>query len=387
VLEHRAVLLGEDREQLTARLAALAEGRGHTDITRASGPARLGGTAFMFTGQGSQRPGMGARLYRTYTVFAEALDEACAALDPLLGRSLRDLVFAAAERDADRPLDQTGATQAALFAVEVALYRLVESFGVVPGYLTGHSIGELVAAHVAGVLSLSDAARLVAARGRLMQALPPGGAMVALEASEEEVAPLLDGLADRVALAAVNGPAAVVVSGDEEPVEEIARTMRERGHQTKRLRVSQAFHSPRLDPMLDEFRQVAAGLTFSAPRIAVVSNLTGGLADADQLCDPEYWVRHARRPVRFRDGIATLRQEGVTRFLELGPDAVLTTMAQDCLAEDEATSPSGTPVFAAIMRAGRDEPRTLLTALAQMHVDGGTVDFSAAFPPDAARTE
>ncbi|MFD8383310.1 SDR family NAD(P)-dependent oxidoreductase [Streptomyces sp. NPDC059679] len=397
-LDHRAVVLGADREELSARLTDLAEGRTHPDVTRASAPARLGGSAFLFTGQGSQRAGMGAQLYRAYPAFAAAFDEACAALDPHLGRSLRELVFVPAEGDEAEasPLDATEVTQAALFAVEVALYRLVESFGVVPGYLAGHSVGELVAAHIAGVLSLPDAARLVAARGRLMQALPEGGAMVALEATEEEVAPLLAGRADEVALAAVNAPTSVVVSGDEDAVEEIARTIRERGHRTRRLRVGHAFHSPRIDPMLEEFRQVAASLTYSKPRIAVVSNVTGALAGAEQLCDPDYWVRHARQPVRFRDGIATLRAEGVTRFLELGPDAVLTTMARDCLTgqatesapEGAATeSGPGAPVLATVLRKGRDEPRTLLTALAQLHVDGESVDFSAAFPPATQATD
>ncbi|MFH8369660.1 type I polyketide synthase, partial [Streptomyces sp. NPDC018031] len=387
-LDHRAVVLGADRAELCARLTDLAEGRAHPGVTRASAPARLGGTAFLFTGQGSQRPGMGRLLYAAYPAFATAFDEVCAALDPLLERSLHALVFAPAGPAGEGPagpLDATEVTQAALFAVEVALYRLVESFGVVPGYLAGHSVGELVAAHVAGVLSLPDAARLVAARGRLMQALPPGGAMAALEAEEEEVAPLLADRGDRVALAAVNAPAAVVVSGDEEAVEDIARTLRERGRRTRRLRVGHAFHSPRIDPMLAEFRRVAASLTYRPPRIAVVSNVTGALAGAGQLCDPDYWVRHARQPVRFRDGVTALRAEGVTRFLELGPDPVLTTMARDCLAAGEA-GPAD-PVLAAVLRDGRDETRTLLTALARLHVDGEAVDFSAAFPAGAGATE
>ena len=385
MLEHRAVVLGADREQLSARLAALAEDRGHADVVRAAAPARIGGTAFMFTGQGSQRPGMGAGLYRTYPVFAAALDEACAALDPLLGLSLRDLVLApAGPQDAGR-LDRTEVTQAALFAVEVALYRLVESFGLVPGYLTGHSVGELVAAHVAGVLSLPDAARLVAARGRLMQALPAGGAMVAVEAAEEQVAAAAGrarrpGGARRRQRADVRGRLRRRGRGrGGRPAR-----CREQGHRTKRLRVSHAFHSPRIEPMLDDFRRVAAGLSYAPPRIAVVSNLTGALAGADQLCDPEYWVRHARGAVRFRDGILTLHAEQVTRYLELGPDSVLTTMAEDCLAD--STDTGQPPVFATALRDGRDESRTLLAALALLHVDGATTGFSAAFPPDTPRT-
>ncbi|MGP3969012.1 SDR family NAD(P)-dependent oxidoreductase, partial [Streptomyces sp. 6N223] len=390
-LDHRAVVLGADREELCARLAELAEGTSHPDATLASAPARLGGSAFLFTGQGSQRPGMGAELYAAYPAFAAAFDEACAALDSHLEgqRPLRELVFAPAREGEASPLDATGVTQAALFAVEVALYRLVESFGVVPGYLAGHSVGELVAAHVAGVLSLPDAARLVAARGRLMQALPEGGAMVALEAAEEEVAPLLAGREDRVALAAVNAPSSVVVSGEEEAVEDIARTLRESGHRTRRLAVSHAFHSPLIEPMLEEFRRVAASLAYAPPRIAVVSNVTGALAGAEELCDPDYWVRHARQPVRFREGIAALRAEGVSRFLELGPDAVLTTMARDCLSAEGPGQGSGAgePVLATGLRKGRDESRTLLTALARLHVDGEAVEFAAAFPSGASATE
>ncbi|MFG2007416.1 SDR family NAD(P)-dependent oxidoreductase [Spirillospora sp. NPDC048911] len=358
--EHRAVLLGTDRAELLAGLSALADG---------PGPVRDGDTAILFTGQGSQRPGMGRELYHEHRAFAEAFDEIDAHLDPLLGRSLRDLVLTS---DDAGELDRTEVTQAALFALEVSLFRLVESFGLVPGHLTGHSVGELVAAHVAGVLSLPDACALVAARGKLMQALPPGGAMVAVQAAEAEVLPLLAGRADRVSLAAVNGPAAVVVSGAERDVEEVADRLRATGHKARRLRVSHAFHSPLLDPMLDDFREVAHGLSYGSPRLPVISNLTGEVAGADQLGDPEYWVRHAREPVRFADGLRTLRAEGVVRHLELGPAPVLTAMARDCLEDG---------VFAAALRKDRPETRTFLTALADLYVDGAPVDFAAALPP------
>ncbi|MFJ1991456.1 SDR family NAD(P)-dependent oxidoreductase [Streptomyces asiaticus] len=385
--EHRAVAIGEDRDELLAAVRALADGQSHPGLMRATAPTRSGGTAFMFTGQGSQRPGMGRELYRTFEVFAATLDEVCAHLDPLPGRPLREILFAAEDTDQARALHGTGVTQAALFALETALFRLVESFGLTPSFLTGHSVGELVAAHVAGVLSLPDACELVAARGRLMQALPSGGAMTAVEATEEQVLPLLAGHEDRVALAAINGPTSVVVSGAAETVDEIARTLKERGHRTKRLRVSHAFHSPLLAPMLDEFREVARRLTYQAAHIPVISNVTGRPADPEQLRDPEYWVRHVSEPVRFHDGLRTLHGEGVTRYLELGPDAVLTTMAQDALEADTPATPDTAPVFATALRPGRDEPRTLLTALALTHIDGGTVDFAAALPEDAGHVD
>ncbi|MBV9451617.1 MAG: SDR family NAD(P)-dependent oxidoreductase, partial [Streptosporangiaceae bacterium] len=377
--EHRAVLFGADREELCAALTALAAGaRRHPGLTRSTGPVRDGDTVFLFTGQGSQRSGMGQELYREYPAFAEAFDEVCAHLDPLLGRSLRDLVFGA---DTVGELGQTAVTQAALFALEVALFRLATSAGLVPGYLTGHSVGELTAAHAAGVLSLPDACTLVAARGSLMQALPRGGAMVAVQAAECDVLPMLAGREDRVSLAAVNGPAAVVVSGVEHDVEEIAARLRNMGHKARRLRVSHAFHSPLLDPMLEEFGEVARGLSYSAPRIPVISNLTGEVAGLEQLGDPGYWVRHVRQPVRFADGLCTLHAAGVIRYLELGPAPVLTAMARECLAAEEPAPDAG--VFAAVLRENHPETRTFLRALASLYVDGAMVDFAATLPPGA----
>ncbi|MEV6674107.1 type I polyketide synthase, partial [Streptomyces sp. NPDC051162] len=379
LFEHRAVVLGADRSERAEALAALATGRTHPALTSGTGPARAGGTAFLFTGQGSQRPGAGARLHRTSGVFAEALDEVCAHLDPLLEQPLREALFAEAGTEAAASLNRTGLTQAALFALEVALYRLVTSLGVTPSHLTGHSVGEISAAHAAGVLSLPDACALVAARGRLMQALPAGGAMLAVQAAETDVLPLLTGHEEHLSLAAVNGPAAVVVSGAERAVTELEQTLRGRGHKTKRLNVSHAFHSPLIEPMLDEFRRVAEELTFHAPKIPVVSNLTGELAGPGLLTDADYWVRHVRQPVRFHDGLRTLHGQGVVRYLELGPDPVLATMVQDCLPAP-ASDEEPRPVIAAALRSGHDEDRTLLTALATLHTDGQPVDFTALLP-------
>ncbi|NUS65684.1 MAG: SDR family NAD(P)-dependent oxidoreductase, partial [Saccharothrix sp.] len=304
------------------------------------GKARAGKTAFVFSGQGSQWVGMGERLVEAYPVFARALDEVCGRL----GLSLREV-----------DLDQTRYTQPALFAVEVALYRLVESLGLRPDYLVGHSVGEIAAAHVAGVLSLDDACTLVLARGRLMQELPAGGAMVSIRATPAEI--------EGVEIAAVNGPDAVVISGDEEAVERVADLFRERGRETRRLKVSHAFHSAHMDPMLAAFAQVLEDLTFGYPQIPIVSTVlsdrSGSVENRDPLGgDPSvgvvfgagYWVRQAREAVRFADAVDWLQAHGVTAFLEIGPHPTLV--------------PNG------VMRRDHDEPERLLAALGRAWEQG-----------------
>ncbi|OPF71921.1 type I polyketide synthase [Streptomyces antioxidans] len=361
-LTDRAAVVGTGRDELVRGLRALAAGTPgagvHTDT------ATDGVLAVLFTGQGSQWPGMGRSLYGVLPDFTDILDRIFALLDGRLDRPLREVLFAEPGSADAALLDETVFTQAGLFAVEVALFGQLRAWGVAPDYVAGHSIGEVSAACVAGVLELDDACRLVAARGRAMQRARSDGAMLAVGAAEEAVAPLLT---PGISLAAVNGPDSVVVSGDADTVAAIERESREQGWKTKRLHVSRAFHSPHMDAVLEEFTADIADIAFHAPRIPIVSNLTGGAAD-ERIGTPRYWADHIRATVRFGDGVSWLVEQGVTAFLEVGPDAVLTAMAAD-------RGPRAVPT----LRAGRDEQTALVTGLSRLHVHGVDVDWSAVF--------
>jgi acyl transferase domain-containing protein len=364
---YRAVVSGVDPRADAAALAA------RTPAAGKAGPR--GSIAVMFSGQGSQRGGMGTELAARYPVFSDELDRVCAAFDRHLDNPLRESMAVAGSDSADDPVHRTDTTQPALFAFEVALYALARSFGLSPAYLIGHSLGELTAAHVSGMLTLPDAAALVAARARLMAALPAGGAMVAVAATEDQVRADIAGLPAAetalVSVAAVNGPRAVVVSGAETVVTALAEIWRGRGDKTTRLRVSHAFHSPLIEPMLAEFGEVARTLRIAPPSIPVVSNTNGEPLELTASSAPDHWVRHARWAIRFDRGIRYLEGAGVRTFVELGPDATLTPLVQESLRSTDA-------VVSPLQRRALPETSALLDGLGELWTSGVDVDFTPA---------
>ncbi len=371
-LEHRAVVIAGDREGFLSGLDAVAAGESPSGVV--SGAVEDGRrVAFLFSGQGSQRVGMGRGLVGL-PAFGEVLEEVCGAFEGLLDVPLRNVLLAEPGSAESGLMERTEYAQAGLFAFEVALFRLLDSCGVSADFLMGHSLGELVAAHVAGVWSLGDAARVVAARGRLMEGLPPGGAMAAVEAGEAEVAGWIAGDGDRLSVAAVNGPRSVVVSGADDAVARVVALARKEGRRSRRLRVARAFHSPLVEPMLGELAEVLGGVSWGEPRIPIVSNLTGGTVEPEEIGSVDYWLRHARQAVRFADGVTWLTERGVTDFVEIGPDTTLTALVADQL------DPAGTALTVPTTRPDHDEITTFTQGLAGLYTRGTDVDWPTLKP-------
>jgi acyl transferase domain-containing protein len=373
--EVRAAVVTRERTRLLKALAQLSAGEPGVAL---QGQARLAnGLALLFTGQGSQQLRMGYGLYHGIPEFKTALDAVFDAMRGLLPRPLREVMFAEPSAEAEALLARTEYTQPALFALEVALYRTLEAWGVRPKYLLGHSVGELAAAHVAQVMTLADACRVVAARGRLMQALPSGGAMLAIEASESELRPWLSELS-AVSLAALNGARSVVISGVESAVLKVKSAFEAQGRKTRRLEVSHAFHSAQMDGMLSEYERVLSGVQLRPARLAIVSNVTGELAPPELFASPAYWVKQVREAVRFEPGLRCLQAAGASGYLELGPQGVLTALAQEALAAAADGGETRSPAWASL-RKDRDERESWLSALCGVHVSGHRVDWKVVF--------
>lgn len=378
--EHRlGIVTTNSRAALLAKLQEVSQGQLPTGAAQAVAdePPKI---AFLFTGQGSQYVGMGRQLYDTQPVFRQELDRCAQILEPYLDQPLLSVLFPAdgagsdsADSDsADSLLDQTAYTQPALFTIEYALAQLWQSWGIHPEVVMGHSVGEYVAACIAGVFSLEDGLKLIAERGRLMQALPAGGSMVAVMASESDVRSLIahPDYQD-CAIAAVNGPQSVVISGPKQPLTFLGQTLEQKDIKTKFLTVSHAFHSSLMEPMVAKFRSVAATVTYGTPQMDIISNLTGQLVEAAEIADPDYWCRHILAPVRFADSIQTLQEQGYRDFLEVGPKPVLAGMAYHCLsAETQETT-----VLLPSLRPGQKDWQVILTSLAQLYSHGAIVNW------------
>jgi acyl transferase domain-containing protein/acyl carrier protein len=373
-MAHRVALTVTSRETLIARLASVEA----TFAPETSAvPGDTGGkTAWLFSGQGSQSPDTGRRLYEFWPAFRDAFDAACAALDPHLAEPLKPTVWAPAGTDAAARLSETEFTQPALFALQWALAALWRSWGVVPDYVVGHSVGEVAGACVAGVLTLRDAARLVCTRGRLMQSVPERGGMLAIEATEGDVASVIAHHA-RLAIAAVNSPSSVVVSGGDAELAAVAAHFAERGTRARRLNTSHAFHSPLMEPMVEEFAGTLADIDFRSPAVPFVSTVTGAFEDAS-VATPAYWVRHIRQPVLFWRAMQVLVERGVDSCVEMGPRATLTGLL--------AATPSAVPTRCfPSLRGGQAEIATILAALGGWFVHGGSVFWPAVFPGGGRR--
>lgn len=365
---HRLAITGTSTQELAEQLADFSQGRTRPGIAANHfSLSRRIKIAFLFTGQGAQYVGMGRALYDTEPVFREALRECDELLSDRLDESLLAVIMGSAS--CTGAIDETYFTQPAIFAVEYALARMWISWGLRPDLVLGHSVGEYAAACIAGVFSLRDGIRLIAERGRLMQQLPRDGKMVVIFEAADKIAETLRPVSDRVSIAAINGPLNTVISGEQQTVDRLVADWTDAGIGSQEMVVSHAFHSPLMDPMLAEFREMASEMAFERPRVPVISNLSGRCESA-ALTDPDYWVRHVRQPVRFADGVQTLIAGQPDVVLEVGPTPQLISMARRIVDGQQG-------LWLPSMRKGQDDWRVVLDSLAKCYVAGAEVDWCA----------
>ncbi len=365
---HRLAFVVKDSDDLKSKLSAFVDGKEdqtiYSNVIEKKAELK---TAFLFTGQGAQYPHMGKELYDTQPVFRATMDRCNFISEGLLPQPLLSVIFP--ENEASEELvHQTRYTQPALFAIELALAKLWQSWGVQPDYLIGHSVGEYVAAVLAGVMSLEDGMKLIVARGRLMQSLPQNGAMAAIFTEPEHIESALKGIEDKVSIAGVNGPASTVISGEKEAVRHVAESFEQQKIKVTYLKVSHAFHSPLMDPILDEFESVASELSFKAPQIPIVSNLTGKLLESNEVPDAAYWRKHIRQAVLFDQGMKTLDAEQVDVYLETGPHPTLIGMARHSLPDSEAA-------WIPSLHRKQTNWDSILSAAAALFVYGAPIDW------------
>jgi len=372
--DHRLSLMASDSTQLREKLAAFTAAQEVTGVQlglKSINPPKI---AFLFTGQGAQYVGMGQQLYQTQPTFRAAIDRCNQILRPYLETPLLEVLYPDTQSSNPKPqilnpqLDETAYTQPALFALEYALYQLWKSWGITPKTVMGHSVGEYVAACVAGVFSLEDGLKLIAARGRLMQALPKDGEMVAVLANEQQVSTAIQDYSQEVTIAAINSPQNIVISGKFSAVAAVSATLQAQGIETKKLPVSHAFHSPLMEPILAEFEQVAQQITYSLPHLNMVSNVTGELI-TQEIATAQYWCRHLRQPVKFAAGMETLDELGYEIFVEIGPKPTLLAMGHQCLAEKERT-------WLPSLHPKHSDWQQILQSLGKLYVSGVNVDWS-----------
>ncbi|MDH6079646.1 acyltransferase domain-containing protein [Chrysosporum ovalisporum FSS-45] len=368
--KHRFAVVTESQEQLCLQLEAFAQsGSGGQEVKS------LPKIAFLFTGQGSQYVGMGRQLYENQPTFRKALEHCDDILraGAYFDRSLLSILYPEGKSEA---IHQTAYTQPALFALEYAITQLWHSWGIKPDIVMGHSVGEYVAACVAGIFSLEDGLKLIATRGRLMQSLPQDGAMVSFLASEARIQEAITPYRDDVSIAAINGTESVVISGKRTSVMTIAEELATVGIKTRHLTVSHAFHSPLMTPILDEFRQVAASITYHQPKLLLVSNVSGKVA-SPEITRPDYWVRHVCEAVRFADGVRTLNEQGVNIFLEIGSTATLLGMALRVNEEDSTASKGTSSCYLPSLRESQKDCQQMFTSLGELYIHGYDIDWDA----------